>query len=66
VFDALALRTALHLGDLEQLEVVVDEFVERFVAGDLVFDVGALTEERLRLGRVVPESGGARAVVELV
>jgi len=65
-FHAISLRAALHLGDLEELEVVVDLLLQALEARELFFGLGAFAQEFLRLFLVVPEAWGAGAVVQLV
>jgi hypothetical protein len=66
VRDLLGLGAALHFGDLEELEVVVDLLLERLDARELFFDVGPLAQERLSLGLIVPEARRSGPIVELL
>jgi hypothetical protein len=64
--ERLALGRAFGGRHVEELEVVVDVLAEAIERRELLFGVGALAEERLRLGLIVPETWGAGAIVELL
>jgi hypothetical protein len=66
VLGLLGLLAALFGAELEQDEVVLELAIELRDAVDLLFGVRALAQERLGLGRVVPEVGRAGAVVQLI
>src|SRR5206468_4092381 len=65
-FDRVGLLSPLGDGELEQLRVVLEVALQLLDRRDLVFDLGALAKERLRLGLIVPKAGRARALVQLV
>jgi hypothetical protein len=66
VLGLLGLGAAFFGPELEQGEVVVEVAPELLDAGDFLFDVGALAEQRLRFGLIVPESGRSGPIVQLI
>jgi hypothetical protein len=50
-------RVALGIAELDQLDRVIDLALDAAIAVDRAIEAGALAQQRLRRGRVVPQLG---------
>ncbi len=66
VLGLVGLDAPLFGAELEEREIVVEVAAELVDARELVFDLGPLAEQRLRLDLIVPEVGRAGAIVQLI
>jgi len=58
-------RVALGIAELDQLDRVIDLALDPTVAVDRAVQAGALAQQRLRRGRIVPQLGVFRLGVQL-